>query len=256
MWDRRLAVSGMSLPERIRYHVADFLFPPLCAGCGERGTWLCGRCFGTVPALESLPGLCRRCGLPVVSGRCGCSALHPKVAKAISGWPYGGWVAKAVIGAKYEGEKDRAQFLGAVLVMSEASTVLEQADYVVPVPMFEKKRLERGYNQAALMADAACRLLGRSAPTLLVRQHEERPSQVGLSARARRENVRGSFSLAPGFAIPPGARIALVDDVRTTGATVAACVDAIRQLRPRRIDVVTLAAELPRNVMEELDLPM
>jgi len=207
-----------------------------------------------MPSFDTLPGLCRRCGLPVVSGRCGCSALHPKVAKAVSGWPYGGWVANSVIGAKYEGEKDRARFLGAVLVMSEASSLLEAADYVVPVPMFEKKRLERGYNQAEMIAETACRLLGRSLPTPLLLQHEERPSQVGLSANARRTNVRGTFSLAEEFAVPQGSRIALVDDVRTTGATIAACVDALRSFRPRRIDVVTLAAELPRSVMEDLGL--
>ena len=173
----------------------------------------------------------------------------------MSGWPYGGWVAKSIIGAKYEGERDRASFLGAVLAMSEAGALLEQADYVVPVPMFERKRLERGYNQAEMMAVTACKILGCSAPTPLVRQHEARPSQVGLSAKARRSNVRAAFSLAPDFSVPVGARIALVDDVRTTGATVAACVDAIRHLRPRRIDVVTLAAELSRDVMDELGLP-
>ena len=53
----------------------------------------------------------------------------------MSGWPYAGWVSRSVIGVKYEGEKDRARFLGAVLAMSEASTLIAKADYVVPVPM-------------------------------------------------------------------------------------------------------------------------
>lgn len=172
----------------------------------------------------------------------------------MSGWPYAGWVSRSVIGVKYEGEKDRARFLGAALAMSEASTLIAKADYVVPVPMFEKKRLERGYNQVELMTEVACRLAGCAPPVPLIQQHEARPSQVGLSAQERRANVRGSFSLTPDFAAPVGARIALVDDVRTTGATIAACVDALRPLRPRRLDVVTLAAELPRNFMEDLGL--
>jgi ComF family protein len=163
-------------------------------------------------------------------------------------------VQRSVVGSKYEGEKDRARFLGAVLAMSEAGLLLSRADYIVPVPMFEGKRLDRGYNQVELMAGHACRQLGCAAPVPLIRQHEARPSQVGLSARERRVNVRGSFSANEDFVVPAGARIAVVDDVRTTGATLAACVDALRPLRPRRIDVVTLAAELPRDVMEGLGL--
>jgi ComF family protein len=180
--------------------------------------------------------------------------LHPKVAKAMSAWPYVGWVSRSVIDVKYNGEKDRARFLGAVLAMSEAATLLGCADYIVPVPMHEKKRLERGYNQVELMTDVACRQIGCRAPEPIIVQHEARPSQVRLSARERRVNVRGTFSLNPAFSVPAGARLVIVDDVRTTGATIAACVDVVRTLRPRRIDVVTLAAELSRDVMDDLGL--
>jgi predicted amidophosphoribosyltransferase len=155
---------------------------------------------------------------------------------------------------KYEGEKDRARFLGAVLAGSDAADLLVKADHVVPVPMFEGKRLDRGYNQVEVMAEVACASLGIGFPSSLLLQPEGRPSQVDLSARERRVNVRGSFALNPAFAVPAGARLALVDDVRTTGATLAACVESLRGLRPRRMDIVTLAAELPGGVMEELGL--
>jgi ComF family protein len=239
---------------RARYAVANLLFPPLCAGCDERGTWLCKRCFASVPAMDAIPGRCKRCDLPIVSGRCGCASLHPKVSRAVSAHPYAGWVSRSVVGIKYEGEKDRARFLGAVLAVSRASDLLARGDVVVPVPMFERKRRERGYNQVELMAEEACALLGAPGPRPVLIQHEERRSQVGLSARERRDNVRGSFSLNPEVVIHPGARIVLVDDVRTTGATLSACVEVVRAIRPRRIDVVTLAAELPGEVMRDLGL--
>ncbi len=251
-WDRRFGVSGVSRLGRLRIAVADLFFPPLCAGCDERGTWLCGRCFASIRD-ESLSGFAAM-WVPIASGRCVCSTLHPKVTRAVSAYPYAGWVAQSVIGAKYGGEKDRARFLGAVLAGSLASEGIEQADIVVPVPMFKRKQLERGYNQAELMAETACAMLGAPAPASLLVQHESRPSQVGLSARDRRRNVRGSFSLNPEHVLSTGARIALVDDVRTTGATMSACVEALRALRPRRIDVVTVAVELPREMMEDLGL--
>jgi predicted amidophosphoribosyltransferase len=153
---------------------------------------------------------------------------------------------------KYEGERDRAAYLGVVLAASITGDILRQADVVVPVPMYAGKRRERGYNQAAIMAKTSCTRLGVAPPVQLVIQHDSRPSQVGLSAEERRRNVHGSFSPNPDVTIAAGARIAIVDDVRTTGATVAACVEALRPFRPRRIDVVTLAVELPAKMMELL----
>jgi predicted amidophosphoribosyltransferase len=77
---------------------------------------------------------------------------------------------------------------------------------------------------------------------------------VGLSAQKRRQNVRGSFSLSPDVAVPMGSRLVLIDDVRTTGSTVSACVDVLKALRPSRIEVVTLATELSRETMEALGI--
>jgi len=255
-WSRRLFVPApASITARASLFVKDLLFPPRCSGCGERGVWLCERCILSVPAFEDVANRCARCGVPVVAGRCGCAGLHPRISSASSALPYVGWVAEAVRGAKYEGERDRAAFLGCVLAASRCGDVLRRSDVVVPVPMYRDRQGDRGYNQAELIAESACRSLGIPVPRRILVQTSERASQVGLSASARRTNVKGSFAISPDTGLRSGLRIVVVDDVRTTGATLTASVDALRQLRPARVDVVTVAAELPVAAVVSMGLP-
>ncbi len=232
----------------------DIFFPPTCSGCGERGTWLCARCADSWPSSESLPGMCRRCGEPTYRSQCGCRYLHPRVVIARSAFPYGGWVRAALHGVKYEGEKDRAHFLGSVLSASTTAPLFLSADLIVPVPMHRRRQRERGYNQAELIADGACAELGIGPPSRLLEQQEERLSQVGLGGHERRMNVRGAFSTVSEGISLTGTRIVLVDDVRTTGATLSACVAALGNSRPARIDIVTFAKELTPEVAEHVSL--
>lgn len=163
-------------------------------------------------------------------------------------------MSPALRSVKYEGEKDRAHFLGAVLAGSDAVSHLATADVIVPVPMHPRRQRDRGYNQAELLAEKVCDELGIAPPLKVLVQLVERPSQVGLGGRDRRINVRGAFSLDPKQAFPPGARVVLVDDVRTTGATVSACADTLGTLRPARIDVVTFAKELTFDIEQYLGI--
>jgi ComF family protein len=170
----------------------------------------------------------------------------------VSGYPYAGWVANAIRGVKYGGEKDRAAVLGALLATTDAGDVVKRADVVVFVPMHRSREAQRGYNQAAVMAESLCRTLGVAPPVALLAQREKRSSQVGLSARERRINMRGAFVVREGVYRLRGCRVVLVDDVRTTGSTLNACVDALRPYRPAAIDVVTFAAELSDEVVAEV----
>ena len=113
---------------------------------------------------------------------------------------------------------------------------------IVPVPLHRRRLLARRFNQSALLAQA----LGREAaieavPDLLVRTRHT-PSQGGLSASARRRNVTGAFAVRKGMADNVrGARVLMVDDVYTTGATVGACTAVLLRAGALAVDVITLA---------------
>jgi competence protein ComFC len=112
----------------------------------------------------------------------------------------------------------------------------EAFDAAVPVPLYWRRRLQRGFNQAELLARGlsrrtgipVVRALGRLRPT---------PAQAGLSNSARRQNMSQAFR-ARGV---QGKRILLIDDVMTTGATAASCAAALKQAGARRVSLLTVA---------------
>jgi ComF family protein len=120
--------------------------------------------------------------------------------------------------------------------------VLDDADASVPVPLHPWRRVRRGFNQAD---DLAC-LLGAPILRVLWRGRATAP-QTGLSAAARRRNVRHAFGLSPFLSDERGRRllegrvIVLVDDVRTTGATLDACAATLKGAGAREVRALTMA---------------
>lgn len=235
--------------------IKEVLAPSTCSGCGERGTWLCSRCRSIWPATGELADICDRCAEPPVDGRCGCHELHPAIRRATAGFPYGGWIRPALIGAKYHGERDRAVFLGQYLSQNGViAEIIRRADILVPVPMYLPAQLERGYNQAAVMATALAATVGCPVGHGALVKPGARESQVTLSGRQRRRNVEGAFNLAAEHGIAQGSRIVVFDDTRTTGATVSACAEALTGADVAAIDVVSVAVEYTRDQQEAAGL--
>ncbi len=111
-----------------------------------------------------------------------------------------------------------------------------QADGITWVPPDRWRLIRRGYHPPELLArDLALRW--DIEPIELLRQRRRRPPQRGLDLRARRANVRDAFAACA----PVPARVVLVDDVHTTGATVEACAHALRRGGARRVEVISLA---------------
>jgi ComF family protein len=157
---------------------------------------------------------------------------------------------------KYNRVRPAANVLGRMLAEGIAALEpsFEQAGLfdhgsidVIPVPLYQTKRRERGFNQAELIARAALKFYpGRErlqlVPDLLVRTRETH-SQIGLTSHQRRANLRGAFAVARAGQVK-GREVLLVDDVYTTGTTATECARVLRRAGARQVWVATVARTL------------
>jgi len=138
---------------------------------------------------------------------------------------------------KYDGMTPLASPLGDYL--SRAMPLDEEFDAVVPVPLHWFRRFQRGFNQAALLANYIARK--RNLPVLrVVRRVRATRTQTGLTNSKRRLNVAGAFRTRRGRPVD-GLRILLVDDVMTTGSTGSACASALKRAGAKSVTLVTVA---------------
>ena len=115
---------------------------------------------------------------------------------------------------------------------------------MVPVPLHPHRLAQRGYNQAGLLGRGLCAHTGWSMASGVLRRSRDAPPQATLGKRQRTDNVRNSFQLKHPHRLT-GQHILIVDDVRTTGQTLRACMDALEPARPLSLSSVVLAqAEL------------
>jgi ComF family protein len=157
-------------------------------------------------------------------------------------------VRDLVHGLKYRDRVDLAPMMAGWMLRAADGTV-EICDAIIPVPLHRSRLLSRKFNQAAELARHIASLSGKPllpATLLRVKRTEQ---QVGLGARAREDNVRGAFALARGHENDVfGKRVVLVDDVYTTGATVAAATRALRKGGAADISVLTFARALSEPI--------
>ena len=155
---------------------------------------------------------------------------------------FDGVAREAVHDLKYRRIRSRASVLADVLVEALARRPLAM-DVLVPVPLAPGRIRQRGFNQSALLAQLVGQQLGVAvAPDALVRTRETSP-QVGRSAAERHANIDGAFACQLPEAII-GRRVTLVDDVMTTGATLAACADPLRAAGASRVYGLVVARDI------------
>jgi ComF family protein len=228
----------------------DWLYPPRCAACDARLAHAAPLCDACELSLYPLGSACLRCAEPhegpiaVLCRRCRRSPLP--LERVTAPWRYGGELATALRRLKFDGRSELARQLvplyRAPLVRAAAAV-----DLIVPVPLHWTRRLGRGFDQAALLACAAGPLPVPIERALL-RRRRRTPPQTGRGAKDRWRNLHGAFAVATaGRARLAGRRVLLVDDVATTGATLAAAATALRLAGAAEVHGFAVArAESPR----------
>ncbi len=211
----------------------DLALPPVCAGCGTEGHAICAACLPSVATRVALPP-----GTPL-----GLAEGPPDPLLQLE-WcsPFAGPTRRALHALKYAGERRLAVPLGAA-VAERWRRAGAGGELLVPVPVHEVRRRERGYDQAALIAEAAAARLGLPWYTAVVRTRAT-TAQYRLDRRHRASNVADAFAVTPGArAAVAGRWIVLVDDVVTTGATLCASARALLDAGAAAVSAVTVARE-------------
>ena len=212
----------------------DLALPASCAGCGQEGKALCRECR---PALEVR--LAAEPGVPI-----GLPADLPAPLLQLE-WcaPFTGVTRRALHALKYDGERRLAPFLGAAVARRWARAGAA-GDARVPVPASPDRVRERGYDQAALIAAEAGRQLRLPVLHLLERTRAT-TAQFDLDRATRATNLVDAFRVGSGDSRLgiAGRWLILVDDVVTTGATLAACAGALMDAGALAVSAVAVARE-------------
>lgn len=216
----------------------DFVVPPSCPICRtvvQDDGGLCGSCWRQVPWIED--PVCDRLGLPLAydlgPGAVSAEALAnpPQFERLRAACTYEGVAPRLVHALKFSDQRHLAEAIGAMMARAGRHLIAEKDVVLVPVPLHPLRRMQRRYNQSALLARAIGSITGVPVLYSAAKRVKRTRQQIALSRGERMRNLQGAFVITPqGRSALAGKRVVLVDDVHTTGATLNALTQVIQNL--------------------------
>jgi ComF family protein len=220
---------------------ARVLLPPRCLLCGAAGADGRDLCAGCAAELHANAPACVRCAEPLTVSveLCGrCQKKPPAFAAAFVpfryAWPLDGLEARF----KFHGSLAAGRVLAELWIERWRKEPPPRPQAVVPVPLHVSRLRRRGYNQALELARPLARAMALPLRVELLQRTRATEAQSELDRRHRKRNVRGAFTVGEVEGLD---HVAVLDDVMTTGATLAACAEALTRAGVARVDVWALA---------------
>lgn len=238
--------TGVSILQAVK----NLLFPPRCLTCDKQfGSYrlplLCNSCCSQLSPVVS--PLCPCCGTPFSSGEdhlCGeCLGDNFGFDYARSIYLYQEPLNTLLVQLKFGGKLTGLLTLAELAKQSGGEALFKEPDLVLPVPLHIIRLRGRGFNQSLLLSRSCFPKWREIIRTDLLLRHQPTIPQTSLSGNARRNNLKGAFSIHRPDEIADK-NILLVDDVYTTGQTVHECAKVLRKAGAKRIEVFTLARAL------------
>jgi len=248
-------MNNQSMIEYIIEGILNFVFPLDCKICEKpiresKGYSICKDCFKTIELIEH--PYCIKCGKPLlltdffIQNReilcLDCKRKKYPFEFSRSMGIYNKVLKKCIHLFKYYGEKKLAEPLGKLMVnyLLKNNEFEKKLDLIIPVPLHKNDFRKRGFNQSILLGRVIGNYFSIPVGEKVLIKKKLTPFQVNLSKKEREKNILKAFSVEKPEEIK-GKNILILDDVFTTGSTVAECAKELKEARANKIYVLTLA---------------
>lgn len=227
--------------------IQNSVYPNICLICGAKGEQGLNLCLGCYSDLPWNTICCHQCALPLTSTnkqlfQCGeCLQQPPPFDRSLSPLIYNKAISRLISEFKFSGKLYNGELLSHLLATHIEQKGQQLPSLIIPVPLHRTRLQKRGYNQALELARPLSRRFGIPIAQDIVMRSRATLPQSSLEKKARYQNIRGSFEVRKQLAF---AHVVIVDDVITTGATVAELALTLKRAGVERVDAWSVARTL------------
>ncbi len=253
-FNRRCGYTPLVRVGELLHHVLDFCYPGICASCDANapaGGTVCETCAAELDAMTAA-GACAFCAMPLANDGAPCPYCmgkgHFPFERIIRLGVFADPLKNLIHQMKYHRRWPLGEMLTDRLIETErAKGLLTETQVLVPVPLHVRRHIERGYNQAEVIA----RRIGKRCDIPVIhatRRIRNTETQTNIHAHAKRiANVRGAFALTKSAAKLRGKHVIVIDDVMTVGATLAEVGRTLKKAEPASLCAIVLAVADPKR---------